>query len=97
MIRLGTIPESVPKVFQVDRQVIVVLKDSQGRWIAMEELCSHRAGPLSEGVIVDGCVTCPWHGSRFDLADGAVTTGPARRALKVYPVQQRRGVLFVSL
>lgn len=38
-----------------------------------------RRGPLSEGTIVDGCVECPWHGSRFEL-----TTGNRRRGPTVY-------------
>ncbi|SDG42914.1 Ferredoxin subunit of nitrite reductase or a ring-hydroxylating dioxygenase [Sinosporangium album] len=43
--------------------------------------CSHLAGPLHQGKVsmVDGevCVTCPWHGSTFRLADGSVAHGPA--------------------
>jgi nitrite reductase/ring-hydroxylating ferredoxin subunit/uncharacterized membrane protein len=41
--------------------------------------CTHRGAPLDEGIIADGCVTCPWHGSQFDLIDGAVRRGPATR------------------
>jgi nitrite reductase/ring-hydroxylating ferredoxin subunit len=44
---------------------------------AMENTCSHAGGPLAEGTLEDGCVVCPWHGSRFRLADGAVVGGPA--------------------
>ena len=35
-------------------------------------------GPLGEGTIAEDCVTCPWHGSIFRFADGAVVRGPAR-------------------
>jgi nitrite reductase/ring-hydroxylating ferredoxin subunit/uncharacterized membrane protein len=41
--------------------------------------CTHRGGPLHEGRVVDGCIECPWHGSRFSLEDGAVERGPASR------------------
>ena len=43
---------------------------------ALVDRCSHQSGPLHEGEITDGCVTCPWHGSRFRLEDGAVVHGP---------------------
>lgn len=45
--------------------------------VALSDRCSHRGGPLHEGPVAQGCVTCPWHGSRFRLADGAVAAGPA--------------------
>jgi nitrite reductase/ring-hydroxylating ferredoxin subunit len=44
---------------------------------AIGAACTHRGAPLDEGVFADGCVTCPWHGSVFSLADGAVRQGPA--------------------
>ncbi len=37
---------------------------------ALTNLCAHQNGPLGEGRIVDGCVTCPWHGYQYRLADG---------------------------
>lgn len=39
--------------------------------------CTHRGGPLDEGEVEDGCVTCPRHGSRFRVEDGTVVRGPA--------------------
>ena len=44
--------------------------------LALHETCAHAGGPLAEGKIVDGQVECPWHGSRFRLADGHATRGP---------------------
>ena len=44
---------------------------------ALHGVCAHAGGPLDKGTIVDGCVECPWHGSRFRLADGHVMRGPA--------------------
>ncbi len=43
---------------------------------ALHEKCAHAGGPLSEGRLVDGCIECPWHGSRFRLADGRAQRGP---------------------
>ncbi len=44
---------------------------------AISAICTHRGAPLDEGTFADGCVTCPWHASVFDLADGSVRQGPA--------------------
>jgi nitrite reductase/ring-hydroxylating ferredoxin subunit/uncharacterized membrane protein len=44
---------------------------------ALADTCSHFGGPLSEGKLDGDCITCPWHGSRFRLADGHVEDGPA--------------------
>ncbi len=44
---------------------------------AMHDICAHAGGPLSEGKIVDGCIECPWHGSRYRLTDARVVRGPS--------------------
>lgn len=58
--------------------VPVLLVRQGGRLQALSAVCTHAGGPLDEGALdADGCVTCPWHGSRFRLEDGAVERGPA--------------------
>lgn len=59
--------------------VPIMLARDGDRIVAMADRCTHRGGPLHEGDISGGCVTCPWHGSRFRLADGGVASGPAVR------------------
>lgn len=59
--------------------VPVLFARSGGRVVAYSDRCTHRGGPLDEGTVKDGCVTCPWHGSVFSLADGSVVSGPATR------------------
>lgn len=53
----------------------------------LEARCSHRGGPLDEGSVADGCIECPWHGARFDLATGQVRRGPASAPQPVYEVR----------
>ncbi|HET7339569.1 MAG TPA: Rieske 2Fe-2S domain-containing protein [Candidatus Dormibacteraeota bacterium] len=55
----------------------VLLHREGTRVYAMENACSHLGGPLDEGKIANGVVTCPWHGSQFRLADGRCVRGPA--------------------
>jgi len=54
---------------------VAVAVDGEVR--VLENRCTHRGGPLADGDVADGCIECPWHGSRFQLTDGRVETGPA--------------------
>ena len=57
-----------------------------GRRCATQAACTHKGGPLNEGGLDGSTVTCPWHGSQFDVCSGAVVRGPARESLKTYRV-----------
>jgi len=67
-----------------DEEVLVHHDPATGAVHAVANTCTHRGGPLREGEIADGCVTCPWHGSRFRLEDGEVVRGPAVRPQPAY-------------
>ena len=63
-----------------------------GGLCATQAMCTHKAGPLSEGSADDSTVTCPLHGARFDIWTGAVLRGPANSPLRTYPVVVEGGV-----
>ena len=48
--------------------------------------CTHRQGPLNEGTLDGSTVSCPWHGSQFNVCTGVVLQGPAKDPLKTYHV-----------
>jgi nitrite reductase/ring-hydroxylating ferredoxin subunit len=58
----------------------------EGGFCATQARCTHRHGPLSEGVIDGSTVTCPLHGAQFNVWTGAVLRGPATEPLKTYTV-----------
>jgi nitrite reductase/ring-hydroxylating ferredoxin subunit/DMSO/TMAO reductase YedYZ heme-binding membrane subunit len=62
---------------------------------ALTNLCAHQNGPIGEGRIIDGCVTCPWHGWQYRLADGRAPP-PFTERLATYPVRIRDGVVEVN-
>ncbi len=66
------------------------------KFYATEELCPHRGGPLSEGKLEDGCVTCPWHQGKFEVSTGKVLSGPVNRPLKRFHVIREGDDLFVG-
>jgi nitrite reductase/ring-hydroxylating ferredoxin subunit/uncharacterized membrane protein len=73
--------------------VLLVRKDGQIHAIA--ETCAHLGGPLSEGKLDGDAVICPWHGSRYSLADGRVLGGPSAHAQPVLEVRVRDGQIEV--
>ncbi len=52
--------------------------------------CAHLGGPLCKGKLEGFIVKCPWHGSEFDVRDGAVKGGPAKTAIKSYKTTQSK-------
>lgn len=72
---------------QTDGVAVVVVGGQAAVTRVLADRCSHRGGPLSEGRLDDGCVVCPWHASRFDVATGAVRGGPAVAPQPTYEVR----------
>ncbi len=66
-----------------------------GRLSAVENACRHQNGPLGEGRIVDGCITCPWHGFQYRPEDGCAPP-PFTEKLKTYRVRITDGVVFLD-
>ena len=63
-----------------------------------DNVCSHEYSPLAEGMVLDGDVYCPKHGSRFDIRTGAVKDFPATRPVKTFPVRiEEDGEVFVEV
>jgi len=80
------------KLTRVDVSGIPAVLLKQERTIyAIGATCSHLGGPLDEGSVKDGVVTCPWHGSSFYMADGSVANGPAVYAEPTFAVRVRNG------
>ena len=80
------------KLTRVDAAGIPAVLFKQGSTIyAIGAVCTHLGGPLDEGTCENGEVTCPWHGSRFRMNDGAVVNGPAVYAQPTFAVRVQQG------
>ena len=90
------LPEGKP-VRQLLGEIPVVAIRSGGTVHVLADRCSHMSGPLSDGDLGDGCVTCPWHGSVFRLSDGSVVHGPATAPQPAFETDVRDGALWVRL
>jgi nitrite reductase/ring-hydroxylating ferredoxin subunit/uncharacterized membrane protein len=73
------------KLVHADGERIAVGRTDDG-YAAFQDRCTHRGGPLSDGVLICGTVQCPWHGSQFDVHTGEVKCGPAEENIATYPI-----------
>lgn len=77
---------------------VMTIANVGGTFYAVQEFCTHRYGPMSEGAFCDGAtLQCPWHRSRFNLRDGSVAEGPAKLGLQTYPVNVEAGRIRVRI
>lgn len=85
-------PDGRAQVVVLPRGERVALFRDGRRLGALTNLCAHQNGPLGEGRIIRGCVTCPWHGFQYRLEDGQAPP-PFTEKLATYRVRIRDGVI----
>ena len=91
---IETIAVGQGRRFMIKDQAIAVFRARDGKFFAMEDLCPHRQGPLSDGIIGDGKVICPLHGHKFDLQTGQGSEG--QECVRVFKVWVNKGNLFLK-
>jgi nitrite reductase/ring-hydroxylating ferredoxin subunit/uncharacterized membrane protein len=84
------------KLLRIGSRRIVLARIGRG-YVAFDDRCTHKGGPLSDGVLACDTVQCPWHGSQFDVETGAVEHGPAKDSIATYHVEERDGRVWISL
>ena len=79
----------------VDGTAIAVF-NLDGKLFAVDSKCTHVGGPLEQGKVSGHTVSCPWHGSVFDLETGKVERGPATRPVVAYHVTVEANMLVLQ-
>jgi nitrite reductase (NADH) small subunit len=74
----------------------VALFNVDGSFYALDNVCSHRGGPLGEGELDGSVVTCPWHAWRWDVTSGANMNNPAVK-MACFPVSVDGEQVWVEL
>ena len=91
---VADIPENRAKLLIIDGENIALFK-YDGKLSAVHNLCKHQNGPLSEGKIIDGCITCPWHGYQY-LPENGQSPPPFEEKVCTYDVQVHGTSVFVN-
>jgi len=89
------VPRRTGFVADVEGKVLAIF-NVDGHYVAVDNACPHRGGPLAEGDLDGHVVRCPWHGWAWDVTTGANVNNPAVR-IACYPVTIRDGDVFVRL
>ena len=88
------IPENRARIVTAAGERIAVFR-YDGKVSAISNVCQHQNGPLGEGRIIDGLVTCPWHGYQYDPACGA-SPPPFTEKIPTFEVTVRGGQVFLN-
>jgi methionine sulfoxide reductase heme-binding subunit len=82
---LGEFEEGRAKIFCIDAERIAVYLH-EGKLYAIHNVCKHQGGPLGEGKIIDGCITCPWHGYQY-LPRNGQSPPPFKEKVSTYDLR----------
>jgi nitrite reductase (NADH) small subunit len=89
------LPEGACRSFDAGGRKVAVSRVG-GVLHAMDGTCPHRGGPLGEGTLADGILTCPWHGWRFEARTGRCVNMPGKDQA-CFAVREESGSIIVEI
>jgi len=90
---VADIPENCARIVCLSGERVAVFKYA-GKISAVSNVCQHQNGPLGEGRIVSGCITCPWHGYQY-LPDTGASPPPFAEKIPTFDVRVLNGRVLV--
>jgi metal-sulfur cluster biosynthetic enzyme/nitrite reductase/ring-hydroxylating ferredoxin subunit len=90
------LPDPGKLLVEVDGDV-VALFHVEGRFHAIDDICTHDGGTLADGELVGHKIACPRHGAKFDIRTGAALSMPAVRPTRCHDVKVENGGVWVRL
>lgn len=90
---ISEIPDDRAKIFSIHGERVAVFK-YQGKISAVSNVCKHQMGPLGEGRIIDGCITCPWHGYQYRPQDGCAPP-PFTEKIATYRIKLEDDIIYI--
>jgi 3-phenylpropionate/trans-cinnamate dioxygenase ferredoxin subunit len=96
--KTSEIPDPGSMLVEIGERLVVLIH-AAGHFYALDDICTHDGGPLSEGPIdVEGkTIACPRHGAKFDIRNGAALTMPATKPTKSHELKVEGEEIFVRL
>ncbi len=86
MATVSEIPPGEMTIVELDGQEIAIA-NLNGEFVAFQNECTHRGGPLGEGILMGDVVECPFHAGQFNVRTGEVVSPPPAEPIPTYPVQ----------
>jgi 3-phenylpropionate/trans-cinnamate dioxygenase ferredoxin subunit len=96
--KVGEVADPGSILVEIDDRLVVLIY-AAGHWYALDDVCTHDGGPLSDGPVdvADRSIACPRHGAKFDLATGAAMTMPATKPTVAHEVKVEGDQVLVRL
>jgi sulfoxide reductase heme-binding subunit YedZ len=91
---VAEIPENRARIVCLSGERVAIFK-YDGKISAVSNVCQHQNGPLGEGKIVSGCITCPWHGYQYAPDTGA-SPPPFEEKVPTFNVRVKNGRVLVN-
>ena len=91
---VNQIPNNRAKIIHHQGESIAVFK-YDGKLSAISNVCKHQHGPLGEGRVIDGCITCPWHGYQY-LPENGCSPPPFKEKVSTYDLKVVAGKVWVN-
>ena len=92
---LASLPDGQARIVVPPMGERIAVFRNGGSLSAITNVCAHQNGPLGEGRIIDGCVTCPWHGFQFRPEDGCAPA-PFTDKIATYRLKREAGAVLVD-
>jgi nitrite reductase/ring-hydroxylating ferredoxin subunit/DMSO/TMAO reductase YedYZ heme-binding membrane subunit len=90
---IADIPENRARIVCLSGERVAIFK-YDGKISAVSNVCQHQNGPLGEGRIIDGCITCPWHGYQY-LPETGASPPPFVEKVPTFNVRIRNGRVLI--
>ncbi len=96
--KISEVPDPGSLLVEVDERLVVLIH-AAGHFYALDDVCTHDGGPLSDGPLdaKEGTIACPRHGAKFDIKTGAAVTMPATKPTIAHEVKVEGDQIFVRL
>jgi 3-phenylpropionate/trans-cinnamate dioxygenase ferredoxin subunit len=96
--KTSELPDPGKMLVEVGERLVVLMR-AAGHFYALDDICTHDGGPLSEGPLdPEACtIACPRHGAKFDIRTGAALTMPATKPTRAHEVRVEGDQVFVRL
>ncbi|TWU20061.1 Rieske (2Fe-2S) protein [Bythopirellula polymerisocia] len=96
--KISEITDPGSLLVEIDEQLVVLIH-AAGHYYALDDVCTHDGGPLSDGPLdaAEGSIACPRHGAKFDIKTGAALTMPATKPTRSHDVKIEGDQILVRL